>query len=101
MFEDKNNHNRSEIGDTGVSFEDEWRGQSSQVYYSKTPKMNQWIINHSGGLVKDEKTASFVLLGVAAVAAVIAFYLSFGGGLGASDNKARDQMLKIHPELRR
>lgn len=99
MLED-NKSGGYEIGDTGVRFEDEWR-QPARNYYSKAPKMTQWIIDRSGGLVKDGKQASFILLGVAAVASVIAFHLLFSGGLGVSEDKAaRDQMLKTHPELK-
>lgn len=75
-------------------------GPADYLRYNQTPPTIQWVIKHSGGLIKDGRQASYVLLGFAAAAAVIAFYLLFGGSFGASEDKAaRDQMLKIHPEL--
>ncbi len=79
MLEDKDKKlGRFEVGNTGVSFENEWR-QPAQDYYLKTPKMSQWIINHSGGLVKNRKQASYVLLGFAVVAVIVSLVLFFGG----------------------
>ena len=61
---------------TGVEFE-EYKAPRS--YSPGTPKMIQWVIKYSGGLVKDKKQASYVLLGFAAVAIVISLFLIFGG----------------------
>ena len=62
---------------TGVKFEGEQRYARS--YYPGTPKVIQWVITYSGGLVKDEKQASYVLIGFVAVAIIIALFLIFGG----------------------
>jgi len=62
---------------TGVKFE-EYRAPRS--YYPGTPKIIQWVIKYSGGLVKDERQASYVLIGFVAVAVVIVLFLIFGGG---------------------
>ena len=43
-----------------------------------TPKMIQWIIKYSKGLIKDEKQASYVLLGFIALVVVISLFLLFG-----------------------
>ncbi len=55
--------------------------ESTQVFFPGTPKIIQWTIKYSGGLVKDEKQASYVLIGFVAVAVIIALVLifSFGG----------------------
>ncbi|MBU6431372.1 MAG: hypothetical protein KGJ58_00230 [Patescibacteria group bacterium] len=37
-------------------------------------------IDHSGGLIKDAKQASYVLLGFALAAVIVSLVLSFGGG---------------------
>lgn len=62
---------------TGVKF-DEYRAPRS--YYPGTPKIIQWVIKYSGGLVKDEKQASYVLIGFVVLAVVVSLFLIFGGG---------------------
>jgi len=64
--------------DTGVKFEGEQRYARS--YYPGTPKMIRWVIKYSGGLVKDKKQASYVLIGFVALAVIVALFLIFGGG---------------------
>ena len=83
MNEDKNDKEgidlsgamRDDSG-TDVKFE-EYRVE--RPYYRGTPKIIQWVIKYSGGLVKDEKQASYVLIGFVAVAIVIALFLIFSG----------------------
>jgi len=80
--DDKNNERIDLSGSlkdsgTGVKFE-EYRAPRS--YYPGTPKIIQWVIKYSGGLIKDEKQASYVLIGFVAVAIVIVLFLIFGGG---------------------
>jgi len=67
--------------DTGVKFE-EYRTPRS--YYPGTPKIIQWVIKYSGGIIKNEKQASYVLIRFVAVAVVIALFLIFGSGSGGS-----------------
>ena len=62
---------------TGVKL-DEYR--ASRSYSPGTPKMIQWVIKYSGGLIKDEKQAYYVLIGFVAVAIVIVSLVIFGGG---------------------
>lgn len=62
---------------TGVKFE-EYRAPRS--YYPETPKIIQWVIKYSGGYIKDEKQASYAVLGFVAVAIVISLFLIFSGG---------------------
>ena len=45
-----------------------------------TPKMVRWTIEHSGGLIRNEKQANYVLLGFVALAFIISLFLNFGGG---------------------
>jgi len=73
---DQDNENKKEIdlsgllkdSGTGVKFE-EYRVPRS--YYPGTPKIIQWVVKYSGGLVKDEKQASYVLLGLVGLFLVI------------------------------
>jgi hypothetical protein len=66
------------INNTSVEFEGE-RQANVQNYYSEPPKTIQWIVKHSGGLIKNEKSASYVLLGVSVLMIVISLFLFFGG----------------------
>ncbi|MBU1291945.1 hypothetical protein KKH07_00410 [Patescibacteria group bacterium] len=54
--------------------------QSSQVFYPGTPKIIQWTIKYSGGLIKNEKQANYVLIGFVAVLVIIILILFFSGG---------------------
>ena len=89
MLEDKNNKEEIDFSgalkdsDKGVNFQDE-RQQSVQVFLPGTPKVVQWAIKYSGGLVKNEKQANYVLIGFAALAIIISLFLFFGGGSGKS-----------------
>ena len=65
---------------TGVKFEDS--GWSAMKYYHEpqTPKIIQWTMKYSGGLIKNEKQANYVLLGFVALAIIVSLFLIFGGG---------------------
>lgn len=54
--------------------------QQSRSFQRSTPKIVQWVIKYSGGLVKDEKQANYVLLGFVVVAVVISLFLFFSDG---------------------
>jgi hypothetical protein len=58
-----------------VKFEGEQ--QYVRPYYSDTPKIIQWVIKYSGGYIKDEKQASYVLMGFVAVVIIISFLSLF------------------------
>jgi len=73
MNQDNKNNN-----DSGAKFHEEWQ-RSTQIFYPETPKIIQWVIKYSGGYIKDEKQANYVLLGFVAVAIVVALFLIFGG----------------------
>jgi len=65
--------------DTGVKLQNGER-QPTQTFFPGTPKIIRWVIKYSGGLVKDEKQASYVLIGLAVVAIIVSLFLIFGGG---------------------
>ena len=84
---DQNNEDNKEVidlsdalkdSDTGVKFEGEQRYARS--YYPGTPKVIQWVIKYSGGLVKDERQASYVLIGFFILAVIIFSIIVFGNG---------------------
>lgn len=47
-------------------------------YEAETSALIQWVIRHSGGLIQDERQASYVLLGFAALAVIVSLALIFG-----------------------
>ncbi|MDI6603089.1 MAG: hypothetical protein QME57_03170 [Patescibacteria group bacterium] len=52
----------------------------SGPYVSPTaPKIVQWLIKYSGGLIKNEKQATYVLLGFVVLAIIVSLFLLFGG----------------------
>ncbi|MDA1335195.1 MAG: hypothetical protein O2794_04290 [bacterium] len=61
--------------------------QRPQSFQTPTPKIVQWVIKYSGGLVKDEKQANYVLIGFVAVAIIISLFLFFGGGSSSYNEK--------------
>ena len=54
--------------------------QSTQIFFPETPKMIRWVIKCSGGLIKDERQANYVLIGFVVVATIVVLFLFFGGG---------------------
>jgi hypothetical protein len=70
---DQNNEYTNE-----VEFNEEYKVQPS--YYPEEPKIIQWVIEYSGGLVKDEKQASYVLFGLIALVVFISLFFFFSGG---------------------
>ncbi|OHA09745.1 MAG: hypothetical protein A3A44_02065 [Candidatus Sungbacteria bacterium RIFCSPLOWO2_01_FULL_60_25] len=54
----------------------------SAGYGPEASGMVGWVIRHSGGLIQDERQASFVLLGFVAVVIAVSLYLFFSAGAG-------------------
>jgi len=68
-----------------ITFEGEESQHSARSFNSENPKIVQWVIKYSGGYIKDEKQASYVLIGFIAVAIIISLFLIFGGGTGIEE----------------
>lgn len=47
-------------------------------FQATTPKIIELVIKYSGGYIKDEKQASYILIGFVVVAIVISLFLIFG-----------------------
>lgn len=62
-----------------VKFEGE-QFQRLRSFETSTPKIVQWVIKYSGGAIKDEKQANYVLLGFVAVAVIVFLMIIFDGG---------------------
>ena len=63
-----------------IVFEGEEFQRTRQSFQTPTPKIVEWVIKYSGGAIKDEKQANYVLIGFVAVAIIISLFLIFGGG---------------------
>ena len=64
---------------SGIKFEtDSWKAVK---YYNETstPKVIQWVMKFSGGSIKEERQAEYVLLGFVIIAIAISLFLFFGG----------------------
>jgi hypothetical protein len=75
-----------------IVFEDE-EFQRSRSFQTKTPKIVEWIIKYSGGSIKDEKQANYVLLGFVVATIVASFFLVFGGGRGFELSKNEEKLI--------
>lgn len=63
-----------------VTFEGEEFQRPVQSFQTQTPKIIQWVIKYSGGAIKDEKQADYVLIGFVALAVIVASTFMFSGG---------------------
>ena len=65
--------------DSVIKFEeDKWK-QSVPFFQNETPKIVQLVIKWSGGVIKEQKQAEYVLLGVVILAIIVSIFLFFGG----------------------
>ncbi len=67
-----------------IVFEGEEFRQPAQSFQTSTPKIVEWVIKYSGGYVKDEKQANYVLIGFVVLAIVISLFLVFGSDSDSS-----------------
>ena len=63
-----------------VQFKEEWRPQQFVPKKGWGEKMADFLVKYSGGLIKNETQASYVIIGLVAVAIIISLFLFFGGG---------------------
>lgn len=61
-----------------VVFENEEFLHSARSFQKSTPKMVQWVIKYSGGLIRDENKANHFLIGVIIFAVVVSGFFIFG-----------------------
>lgn len=79
MDENKKNNNITSLNNTsknsnsGVEFNEEYNDE--RQYYPETSKIIEWVINYSGGLVKDKKQASYILIAFIIITVVISLFL--------------------------
>lgn len=84
----------------GVKFEVPSYGAVKYYKETDTPKMVKLVMKISGGAVKSERQAEYVLFGFVVVAVIISLFLFFGTGLGTStDQTTIDKTIKLHSDL--
>ena len=76
------------------------RYEIKDSYHHGTSKIIQWVIKYSGGLVKDEKQANYILIGFAALSIIILVVLIFGGGISESSKEEQESIMKMDIESR-
>ncbi len=62
----------------GISFDTPGYGALKFYHEKDTPKMIQFVLKHSGGAIKDEGQAEYVLLGFVAILVAASLYLLYG-----------------------
>jgi len=74
-------------------------GWGALKYYreEKNPKVVEYVIRYSGGYVKDEKQASYVILGFVIIAITISAFLFFGAGKSTKDLQPSNSMMRYFP----
>lgn len=79
MNEDINNESADLSDALKNVIKDEKLQDPAMPYYTKpvTPKIIQWTIKFSGERIKDEKQATFALLGLVALLIIISLFLVF------------------------
>ena len=83
-----------------VRFEEDELTQSSPSFEDKVPKMVKLVMKLSGGAVKEQRQAEYVLLGFTILTIIISFFLLFGFPGGGIDKISQDQMQQfMHPPL--
>lgn len=82
----------SKMGDTGVQFNDKFQLPNSPLGGGKTSKMAGWVIKFSGGLIKDERQANYLLLAVVVMAVIVTILnFRFSGGV-SSDSPSQEEV---------
>ena len=75
--------------------------ESRQSFAVKKPKIVEWVMKASGGMIKSETQANYILLGFVAFIFAVSLILLLGGGM---ENKTSHHHKKcfvcLHPPLR-
>ncbi len=63
-----------------IVFEGEEFRQPAQSFQTPTPKIVGWVMKYSGGSIRDEKQANYVLIGFVVLAIIVFLMVILGGG---------------------
>ena len=75
----------------GIKFENDERGKPVPGFTDGTPKIVQLIMKQSGGAIKSEKQAEYLILGFSILAIVISIFLFFNRSEG------KKQKIEVSP----
>jgi hypothetical protein len=81
MDKEKENNNGIDLNKSFTNSEREFQeGKRSPeyIFLPGTPKIIQWLIRYSGGLIKNKKQATYLLLGLVIFVIIISLFLIFG-----------------------
>jgi hypothetical protein len=73
--------------------------KDNQSTAENIPGMVRLVFRLSGGAIKEQRQAEYLLLGIVVLAISISIYLFFGNSSGATPSKIDSSMLQLHPEL--
>ena len=77
-----------------VQFKEEWRPQQFVPKKGWGKKMAGFLIKYSGGLIKDENQAAYVIIGLVVAAIIISLFLLFDT-LRSPSPPPPDQIIKV------
>ncbi len=81
-----------------VTFEGEEFQKPATVFQTQTPGIVRWVMQGSGGLIKNEKQAQYVLVGFVVIAVVSVFVLMFNSGGRSAKFEAPPGQKVIYPQ---
>ena len=64
--------------------------QLNELYLSDKPKFIRWIIQYSGGLIKTEKQATYLLIAMVAIFVIVSIFIF----IKSNSNTAQEEYLK-------
>lgn len=81
----------------GIKFETESYAGFKYVKQTNTPKIIKLVMKSSGGIIKEEKYAEYLLLGLVLIATVVSLFLFFGDGIiGSQPKPNQETILRIN-----
>lgn len=69
-----------------LSFEEDEKFERRDHLSFRRPGLAQWVVTHSGGLVKDEKQANYILLGFVCFTIFLSLFLLFGNNASVGNS---------------
>ena len=80
-----------------IVFEGQEFQHSPQSFQTTTPKIVEWVIKYSGGAIKDEKQANYVLVGFVVLAIVVSLFLFIEGGASGDPKDTKVLPVELSP----
>lgn len=72
--------------------------QHPQTFQTQTSRIIHWVIKYSGGYVKDEQQAHYVLIGFVVMSFFITFFILFSSSTNKANIEAPPGYEIIYPE---